>query len=66
MLCRYLDGPVSRASGKPVIARIDRDASHPAQVSTDHSHQLPGRVPCWLAGLQGTARHKLLGTTTED
>ena len=62
----HLDGSIARASGKPVIARINGDASDPAKMTANHSHQLPRRVPCWLGRLQRSTRYKLLSTTTDN
>jgi hypothetical protein len=46
----HLDDPISRAGSKPVIARLNRDASHPAQVPRDDAHELPRGV---VRGLDG-------------
>ena len=62
----HLDGSISRPSGEPVIAGVDSDAPDPAEVATDDPHQLPRRVPAWLARLEGSTGNQLLGTTTQD
>ena len=61
----YLDGPVSRAGGKPLIARLHGNTPDPTQVATDHPHQLPGRVPLWLDRHEGLTLHQLLCALTQ-
>lgn len=39
------DHSVVGAGGKPLVRVIDRQASHPAGVAGDHTHQFPWRVP---------------------
>ena len=41
-----LDDAVPRSRGKPLIARLDSDAAHPAQVPGDDSDELPWGVVC--------------------
>ena len=41
----HLDGAVARAGHKPFVARIERDAADPAEVTRDCAVHLPWRVP---------------------
>ena len=61
----YLDGSVTGPSSKPLVARLHCNAAHPAQVTTDHTHQLPGRVPVRSNGLHGSTWYQLLSSLTE-
>ena len=40
----HLNNAISRASGKPLIARFNSDTPHPAQVPRNDAHEFPGRV----------------------
>ena len=52
----YFDNAVAGATGEPLVARIDVQAAHPAEMAADHAVQLPGRVPLRLRHGQ----HRLL------
>ena len=40
----HLNNPISRASGKPLVARFNSDTPHPAQVPRNDAYEFPGRV----------------------
>ena len=37
----HLNNPISRASGKPLVARFNSDTPHPAQVPRNDAHEFP-------------------------
>jgi len=40
----HLNDPVSRASGKPLVAWLNSDTPHPAQVPRNDAHEFPWGV----------------------
>jgi hypothetical protein len=45
-----LDDAVARAGREPLVARLDRDGTHPAEVAGDDARELPVRVVRRLHG----------------